>query len=68
LARALGERVEAEVNGRRLRMTNLEAAVKQLVNNAAKGGQRAAQLVFALYRDDSGHFALNAAERGARAG
>ena len=63
VVRALGERVEAKENGRRLRMTKLEAAVKQLVNSAAKGDLRATQLVFALYRDDPGRSALGAAER-----
>ena len=32
VARALGERVEAKENGRPLRITKLEAVVKQLVN------------------------------------
>lgn len=59
LAKALGERVEAKENGRRRRMTKLEAAVKQLVNSAANGDRRSAQLVFALYRDDPGAFAVD---------
>ena len=48
VASALGERVEAKENGRRRRITKLEAAVKQLVNRAASGDQRATQFVFAL--------------------
>ncbi len=48
---ALGERVEAQENGRR-RITKLEAAVKQLVNRAANGDQRATQVVFALLGED----------------
>ena len=52
VASALGERVEAKENGRRRRITKLEAAVKQLVNRAASGDQRATQFVFALLGDD----------------
>ncbi len=37
VARALGERVEATENGRKRRITKLEAAVTQLANSAAKG-------------------------------
>jgi Family of unknown function (DUF5681) len=49
---ALGERIEAKENGRRRRITKLEAAVKQLVNRAASGDQRATQYVFALLGED----------------
>jgi Family of unknown function (DUF5681) len=49
---ALGERIEAKENGRRRRITKLEAAVKQLVNRAANGDQRATQYVFALLGED----------------
>ena len=52
VASALGERVEAKENGRRRRITKLEAAVKQLVNRAANGDQRATQFVFALLGED----------------
>jgi Family of unknown function (DUF5681) len=52
VASALGERVEAKENGRRRRITKLEAAVKQLVNRAASGDQRATQFVFALLGED----------------
>ena len=52
VARALGERVEANENGRRRRITKLEAAVTQLVNRAANGEQRATQFVFALLGED----------------
>jgi hypothetical protein len=54
VASALGERVEAKENGRRRRITKLEAAVKQLVNRAASGDQRATQFVFALLGEDKG--------------
>ncbi len=54
VAKALAEKVEAKENGRRLRMTKLEAAVTQLVNRAANGDQRATQFVFALLHDDPG--------------
>jgi hypothetical protein len=63
VARALGEKVEAKENGRRRRITKLEAAVKQLVNRAANGDQRATQFVFALLDDDQGRPAPRAAER-----
>jgi hypothetical protein len=49
---ALGERVEAKENGRRRRITKLEATVKQLVNRAASGDQRATQFVFTLLGED----------------
>ena len=52
VASALGERIEAKENGRRRRITKLEATVKQLVNRAASGDQRATQFVFALLGDD----------------
>ena len=54
MARALGEKVEAKENGRRRRITKLEAAVTQLVNRAASGDQRATQFVFALLDGDRG--------------
>ncbi len=52
VARALGERVEAKENGRRRRISKLEAMVKQLINRAAGGDPRATQFVFALLRAD----------------
>jgi Family of unknown function (DUF5681) len=52
--RALNERVEAKENGRRRRITLLEAVVKQLVNRAANGDQRATQFVFSLLHADQG--------------
>jgi hypothetical protein len=52
IASALGERVEARENDRRRRITKLAAAVKQLVNRAASGDQRATQFVFALLGED----------------
>jgi Family of unknown function (DUF5681) len=63
VARALGETVEAKENGRRRRITKLEAAVKQLVNRAANGDQRATQFVFALLHDDQGASAPHAAHQ-----
>ncbi len=61
--RALAEKVEAEENGRLLRITKLEAAVKQLVNRAANGDQRAAQFVLALLPADQGRPPPQTAER-----
>ena len=52
MTRTLGETIEAQENGKRRRMTKLEAAVKQLVNHAAGGDRQAAQFVFALIDDD----------------
>jgi hypothetical protein len=63
VARALAEKVEAKENGRRRRITKLEAAVTQLVNRAANGEQRATQFVFALLDGDRGRSAPMAAER-----
>jgi hypothetical protein len=51
VARAFGEVVEAKENGKPTRMTKLEATVKQLVNRAASGDQRAAQFLLPLLRD-----------------
>ena len=48
VAAALGERVAVNENGRRRRITKLEAAVKQLVNRAAGGDARVTQLLLAL--------------------
>jgi hypothetical protein len=48
VAAALNERVAVNENGRRRRITKLEAAVKQLVNRAASGEARATQLLLAL--------------------
>jgi hypothetical protein len=60
--RALGEWVEAKENGKLRRITKLEAAVKQLVNRAANGDQRATQFVFALMLEDKGRPAPQAAK------
>jgi hypothetical protein len=67
VAKALGEKVEAKENGRRRRITKLEAAVKQLVNRAANGDQRATQFVFSLLHNDHGGPATPAPERFAEA-
>ncbi len=45
LASALGERVAVTENGRRRRITKLEAAIKQIVNRAAAGEARATALL-----------------------
>jgi Family of unknown function (DUF5681) len=52
VAKELGEEIEAKENGRPVRITKLEAAVKQFVNRAANGDQRAAQFVFSLLADE----------------
>jgi len=52
--RAFGEEVEATENGQPTRMTKLEATVKQLVNKAAKGDQRAAQFLLPLLPEAQG--------------
>jgi hypothetical protein len=48
LAAALDEKVTVKENDQRRRMTKLEAAVKQLVNRAARGEIRVIQLLLAL--------------------
>jgi Family of unknown function (DUF5681) len=48
VAAALNEQVIITENGRRRRISKLEAAVKQLVNRAASGESRATQLLLAL--------------------
>ncbi|MGA7324132.1 MAG: DUF5681 domain-containing protein [Rhodomicrobium sp.] len=48
LASTLAERVVVTENGRRKRITKLEAAVKQLVNRAASGEPRSMSLLLAL--------------------
>ena len=63
LATALREKVEAKENGRKRRLTKLEAAVTQLVNRAAKGDQRATQFVFALLGDEQSRPAPPTPER-----
>jgi hypothetical protein len=45
LSEELSERVVVSENGRRRRITKLRAAVKQLVNKAASGDHRSAQLL-----------------------
>jgi hypothetical protein len=54
VAKEFGEEIEATVNGQPVRITKLEAAVKQFVNRAAGGDQRAAQFAFSLLVDDHG--------------
>lgn len=48
LTAALSERVTVNENGRRKRITKLEAALKQLVNRAAGGDLRSTQLLITL--------------------
>jgi hypothetical protein len=48
VASTLAERVVVNENGRRKRITKLEAAVKQLVNRAAAGEARSMSLLLAL--------------------
>jgi hypothetical protein len=48
VAATLGERVVVNENGRRKRITKLEAAVKQLVNRAAGGEARSIKLLIDL--------------------
>jgi hypothetical protein len=48
VAAALGERVAVNENGKRRRISKMEAIVKQLVNRAASGEARATQLLLAL--------------------
>lgn len=48
VAATLGERIVINENGRRKRITKLEAAVKQLVNRAAGGEARSIQMLIAL--------------------
>ena len=61
MARALGEMVEATENGRRRRITKLQAALTQLANRAASGDHRATQYAFVL-RGDPGREPPPAAE------
>jgi hypothetical protein len=48
---ALSERVTISVNGRRKRITKLEAAVMQLVNRAAGGDLRSTKLLITLVQE-----------------
>jgi Family of unknown function (DUF5681) len=48
VAATLGERIVVNENGRRRRITKLEAAVKQLVNRAAGGEARSIQMLITL--------------------
>ena len=52
VAKEFAEEVEARENSQPARITKLEAAVKQFVNRAANGDQRAAQFVFSLLADE----------------
>ncbi len=63
VAAALSERVAVNENGRRRRITKLEAAVKQLVNRAASGEARATQLLVALVQANEARPAQRDADR-----
>ena len=63
IAAALSERVAVNENGRRRRITKLEAAVKQLVNRAASGEARATQLLLALVQANEARPAQQDANR-----
>ena len=63
VAAALSERVAVNENGRRRRITKLEAAVKQLVNRAASGEARATQLLLALVQANEARPAQHDADR-----
>ncbi len=63
VAAALSERVAVNENGRRRRITKLEAAVKQLVNRAASGEARATQLLLALVQANEARPAQQDASR-----
>ena len=63
VAKEFGEEIEATENGQPVRITKLEAAVKQYVNRAASGDQRAVQFAFSLLVDDHGPPPPQAPER-----
>jgi hypothetical protein len=63
IAAALSERVAINENGRRRRITKLEASVKQLVNRAASGEARATQLLLALVQANEARPAQQDARR-----
>lgn len=48
---AINETVIVNVNGKRKKISKLDAAVTQLVNDAARGDKKAIQSLFALVRD-----------------
>jgi hypothetical protein len=63
VAAALSERVTVNENGRRRRITKLDAAVKQVVNRAASGELRATPLLLALVQTDEAGAAQHGADR-----
>jgi hypothetical protein len=63
VASALSERVAITENGRRRRITKLEAAVKQLVNRAAGGESRATQLLIQLVQTNESQASPTDAKR-----
>jgi Family of unknown function (DUF5681) len=64
IASALSERVAVTENGRRRRITKLEAAIKQLVNRAAAGEARATTLLIQLAQANEAKAAQPDTERG----
>jgi len=63
IAAALNEKVDVTENGRRKRITKLEAAIKQLMNRAASGEARATRDVIALAEADQNRAAKPDAPR-----
>jgi hypothetical protein len=63
IAAALNERVAINENGRRRRITKLDAAVKQLVNRAATGELRATHLLLSLVQANEARPAQQNADR-----
>ena len=63
VAAALNEKVAVKENGRQRSITKLEAAAKQLANRAAKGEERAMQLVVRLIEADDPRPAQNEPKR-----
>jgi len=51
LTKTLRERIEVSENGRRKKITRLDAAVKQLANKAATGDPRSIQQLLALTQE-----------------
>ena len=63
LAQALEKKITAKSDGKRSRISKLEAAVTQLSNQAAGGDQRAIQFVFKMLQDEQGRPKPPEAER-----
>ena len=61
IAAAVAEKVAITENGRRKRITKLDAAVKQLANHAASGERHATQQLLSLLQANEGRGANSAA-------